>query len=128
MADPRARVARNAHTGMHQNISNPAPKPRHMMLTMPPKIGLNCAPSDFQVALQAAIDDSYVLQLNAPIVLDQPIEVVIRSSNVGWFGLDGNMNKIVSTVHDGPAIIVRMDDSTPSGTCARSMFFGNFSL
>jgi hypothetical protein len=84
--------------------------------------------SDFQKALQAALDAGTVLHLNADITIDAPVAVKINSSQIGWFGLDGGMHKIRSNVGNGPAIRFYMDDSVAQGVCARGFFCGNLGM
>src|SRR5262245_42620188 len=121
--DPRARVNRDAHNRMHRNVPSPAPRSSPRIVPGP-----TCATSEFQKALQQAFDEGTVLQLNNDVVVDTSVDIRITQSHQGWFGLDGNMHKIVSTVEAGPVIRVFMDAETPAGTCSRGMFFGNFSL
>ena len=82
--------------------------------------------SDFQRALQDAFDNGRVLELHDDVTLDQPVEVSIKSSYRGWFGLDGRFHKITSRVQDQPALRIYMEDV--HGVCARCMFVGNFSM
>lgn len=85
-------------------------------------------PTDFQTALQSAFDAGRVLHLNAPITLDVPVAVKISKSNQGWFGLDGGLNRITSTVKGAPTLRFYMDDSVPVSTCARGMMLKDFSI
>jgi hypothetical protein len=62
-----------------------------------------------------------VLELHSPITLDAPVTVKINTSNQGWFGLDGGLNRITSKVQGGPALRFCMGDTVPKGTAARGM-------
>lgn len=86
--------------------------------------------SDFQRDLQAAIDAGEVLELHDHIELAAPVAVHIRSSNQGWFGLDGRCHRISTrrVMVDQPALRLYMDDSTPAGTCARGLMVRDFSM
>jgi len=115
-----------------QKYSNPPPT-HSTPKVLPPGPQVRCAEpgSDFQTALQAAVDNDGVLTLNGNIQIDAPVSIRINRSNTGWFGLDGGKHKIVSNVQGQPAIRFFMDDAVPSGTCARSLvvsdiaFMGN---
>ena len=113
--NPDTRISSGAYQRPDGNPTPPDPEP-----PLPD--------SDFQKALQAALDAGSVLQLNADITLDSPVAVKINASQVGWFGIDGNMHKIRSNVSGGPALRFYMDDSVPQGTCARGFFCGNFGM
>jgi hypothetical protein len=84
--------------------------------------------SDFGKALQLAVDNCSVLHLHAPITIDEPVAIKISTSNQGWFGLDGGLNRITSTVKGAPALRFYMDDTVPVGTCARAMMLKDFSM
>lgn len=81
--------------------------------------------SDFQTALQNAVDSNSVLTLTGDVTLEAPVAIKIKDSFQGWFGLDGAMHKINSRVSGQPALRFYMDGSVPAGVCARSMFVGN---